>query len=161
LPWYHGGMEIFHWIEAHRILEDVGIIASLLFTAMAFRREHSSRQIDNLLKITAAHREIWTALYHRPELARVLEANLDLQTKPITNDEALFMTFLLHHLGAAYRAMRKGMFITQQALDKDIRWFLALPIPNAVWQKSKSFLEPDFVAYVDDCLAAATVTCNM
>jgi hypothetical protein len=44
------------------------------------------------------------------------------------------------------------MFSTRQALDRDIRWFLAQPIPRSVWDRSKALLEPDFVAFVERCL---------
>ncbi len=147
-------MEIFHWVNEHGydLLEAGGIIASLLFTAASFRREDRSRKISNLLALTAEHRDIWTALYQRPELARVLDAQAGLTKQPVTNDEALFITFLLLHLSATFRGMKAGMFVTRQALEKDIRWFLSLPIPNAVWQKSKGLLEADFTAYVDGCL---------
>lgn len=150
-------MDIFHWINDHGydLLEAAAIIASLLFTAASFRIDDRSRKISNLLALTAEHRDIWTALYQRPELVRVLDANLDLRNNPITNDEALFMTFLLLHLSATFRGIKAGMFVTQQALEKDIRWFLSLPVPNTVWHKSKSFFESDFVAYVDECLAVS------
>lgn len=148
-------MEILHWVNGHGydLLEAVGIIGSLLFTAGAFLKDDRSRKISNLLALTAEHRDIWTALYQHPELGRVLDANADLQVRPVTNAESLFITFLLLHLSATYRAMQAGMFVTRQALEKDIRRFLSLPIPNAVWQKSKALLEADFTDYVNHCLA--------
>lgn len=147
-------MALFGWFseEAFRLLQAVGLIASLGFTALVVHREDRSRRVSNLLALTAAHREIWTQIHQRPELARVLEAMADLARVPVTNAEALFVTFLLLHLSATYRALRLGMFSTRQALDRDIRWFLALPIPRAVWERSKDLLEPDFVAFVDRCL---------
>lgn len=149
-------MEVFPWVSQHGydLLEAIGIMASLLFTAASFRKDDQSRKISNLLALTAEHRDIWTALYQRPELARVLNAKVDLARQPVTNDEALFITFLLLHLSATFRGMKAGMFVTHQALAKDIRWFLSLPIPNVVWQQSKALLETDFVAYVEGCLTA-------
>jgi hypothetical protein len=155
-----GSMEIFHWVSGnvYNLVEAVGIIASLLFTAASSRRENHSRQISNLLTLTAEHRDIWMALYKRPELARVLDARADLAKNPVTNEEALFITFLLLHLSATFRGMKAGMFVTRQALEKDIGWFLSLPIPNGVWQKSKAFLESDFVAYVELCLKGESLS---
>ncbi len=147
-------MEIFHWLGEDGIkwLEAIGLIASLGFTAFTVRKDDRSRRISNLLALTAEHRDIWTELYRRPELSRVLEPRVDLRREPITNAEALFVTFLLLHLSATYRAMKEGMFTTRQALDRDIAWFLALPIPAEVWNRSIAFLEPDFVAYVAQSL---------
>lgn len=147
-------MAFFGWFseEVFRVLQAVGLIASLGFTALVVHREDRSRRISNLLALTAAHREIWRQLHQQPELARVLEADADLEGAPVTNSEALFLTFLLLHLSATYRALRLGMFSTRQALDRDIRWFMALPIPRSVWDRSKDLLEPDFVAFVEQCL---------
>ena len=133
------------------VLQGIGIVAGLGFTAAAFRRDERSRRITNLLALTAEHRDIWSEVYQRDELARVLEPQADLSRAPVTNQEALFVTFLLLHLSATYRAMQMGMFTTRQALAKDIQWFLGLPVPGVVWRQSRSFLEADFVAFVDRC----------
>ena len=146
-------MEIIHWISHHGsdLLEAVGIIGSLSFTAASFRRDDASRRVSNLLAITAAHRDIWTALCDRPELARVLSADVDLTDRPVTDEEALFVTFLILHLHTTHEAVRAGMHATRQAVAEDIRWFFALPVPRSVWEKSRSFQDPEFVRYVEDC----------
>lgn len=147
-------MEFIHWATDHGfdLLEGIGIIASLAFTAAAFRRDDRSRRVANLFALTAEHREIWTHLYRQPELNRVLESHPSLDEDPVTNAEALIVTFLLLHLSATYRALRAGMFATGEAICRDINWFLGLPIPREVWKRSKDFLEPDFVRYVDACI---------
>lgn len=143
--------QLLHWVTGHGfdLLGAGGIIASLCFTAVSFRNEDKSRRIANLFAITEAHRNIWTQIYSRPALARVLQPKPNLREHPVTDEEALFITFVLLHLSATYRAMREGMFKTQQAIEGDIRWFFALPIPKSVWFASKSLLEPDFVEFVD------------
>lgn len=146
-------MEILlHWVREHGfdLLGSVGIIASLGFTTLSFRKEESSRRIGNLLTLTAAHRDIWSQLFSRPDLARILEPNPDLTKKPVTNEEALFVTFLLLHLNATWQAMEEGVFRTRQAVARDIRWFFSRPIPKSVWEKSKAFQDADFVRFVED-----------
>ena len=147
-------MEILlHWVREHGfdLLGAVGIIASLGFTAFSVRKEESSRRIGNLLALTAAHRDIWTQLFTRPELGRILEALPDLTQKAVTNEEALFVTFLVLHLNATWQAMDEGMFRTRQAVARDVRWFFSRPIPRSVWDKSKAFQDPEFVRFVEDC----------
>lgn len=144
-------MNFIHWLATHgmELLQAVGIIASLGFTTAAFLKDDASRRVANLLTITEGHRKIWSHVYQRPELARVLERVVDLDSRPLTNDEALFVTFLVHHLGNTYQAMRRGVFSTRQALGRDIHWFLNLPIPRRVWEDSKDFMDPDFVIFVE------------
>ena len=107
-------------------------MASLGFTAISFRKDESSRRIGNLLALTSAHRDIWSQLFTRPELDRILETDVDLVRKPETNEESLFVTFLVLHLNATRQAMEEGVFRTRQAVARDIRWFFARPIPKSV-----------------------------
>ena len=146
-------MEIYHWILGHGfdLLGSIGIIASLGFTAVSARQDDRSRRIGNLLALTAAHRDIWTQLFNRSELARILEADPDLERRPVTNEEALFVTFLLLHLNTTWQAMEEGVFRTRQAVARDIRWFFSRPIPRSVWEKSKSFQDEDFARFVEEC----------
>ena len=146
-------MEILlHWIREHGfdLVGVVGIIASLGFTALSFRKDERSRRIGNLLALTSAHRDIWSQLFSRPELARILETDPDLIRTPVTNEEALFVTFLLLHLNATWQAMEEGVFRPRQAVARDIRWFFSRPIPRSVWEKSKAFQDADFVRFVED-----------
>lgn len=147
-------MEILHWVGTHGfdLLEAVAIIASLCFTAVSFRHDTKARRIGNQFAITEAHRNIWSQLYTRPALARVLQPDVNLREDPVTDEEAVFITFILLHLSATYRAMQEGLYTTQQSIAGDLRWFFARPIPRTVWLASKSLLEPDFVEFVERSL---------
>ncbi len=48
--------------------------------------------------------------------------------------------------------MEAGLFTEIKGLKSDIRFFLALPIPKAVWKKIRPFQDEDFVAFVENCL---------
>lgn len=131
------------------LLEAIGIVSSLGFTAASFSREARSRRLTNLLIFTQEHREIWSQLLTRPELARVLQPKLNLSRQPVTDAEALFVTFVIFHLNAVYRAQREGEFSTRQAVAADVHWFFNLPIPKIVWARSIAFAEPDFARFVE------------
>lgn len=77
--------------------------------------------------------------------ARTFEADANLNTHPITDEEAIFLKFLIEHHSATYRAMKEGLFKTLQSIQGDIRWFFALPISKSVWRAIRSLLEPAFV----------------
>jgi hypothetical protein len=139
-----------HWYEA---LEGIGIIAALVYHAHVMRWDEKSTRITNLLTLTREHRELWTELYRRPELARVLDAKADLKATPVMGNEALFVGLLVTHLSATYQAMRHGVSIEMEGLCADVRAFFMLPIPHALWPESKPLQNRDFVAFVESCLA--------
>jgi hypothetical protein len=134
------------------ILSALGIVASLLFTAISLRSETRTRRVGNLLTLTQNHRELWSELFDRPTLRRVLETKPDLSKSPITLDEDYYVNMLIQHLGSAFQAMRSGLTIKPEGLKEDVRRFFSLPIPRAIWEKLKVFQNDEFVRFVDECL---------
>jgi hypothetical protein len=134
------------------ILGVLGIVGSLLFTAITIRSESRSRQAANLLAITSAHREIWTAMIDKPALHRVLERTADLKSMPITSEESLFVMFLINHLAASWHAMESRMLPAREAVEADIRMFFALPIPKEVWGRTRGLQDPRFRRFMDRVL---------
>lgn len=142
------------WFGIHgfELFQAVGIVGGLAFNGIALRSDDRSRRVSNLLILTGAHREIWTQLYRRPELARVLDSRVDLDLAPVSDFEAVFVTFVILHLASVHQAMEEGLFWTGQAIERDVRWFFSLPIPRTVWENSRSFQDPDLVKFVEDSL---------
>jgi hypothetical protein len=143
-------MELLDWFVQNwfTFLQSVGIIAGLLFTGAAFKRDAKSRQVVNLIEITKQHREIWIELYSRPELVRILDAKADLQSAPITVEEELYVGLLILHLNAAYHAIKDGMAMKPDRLQEDIQQFFSRPLAQAVWERAKLFQDDDFVQWV-------------
>lgn len=150
-------MDLGDWLANNWfvLLQSVGIIASLLFTAFTIRKETVARRLTDLLTLTENHREIWKQLYDRPELARVTSLVVDLRRKPPTRDEELFVTLLILHLGTARRAMKHRLVEALGGVRDDVRWFFSLPLPRAIWEKVKPFQEKDLVLFVEECRKAA------
>jgi hypothetical protein len=136
----------------YSLVEAAGIIGSLIFTAVSFRADTKARRIGNLLKLTEQQRDIWRELLHRPELSRVLDPKPDLEVKPITQEEELFVGFLILHLNSAFQAICDGMFASPEGLKADVREFFAYPISKAIWDKIKLFQDKNFVRFIEDCL---------
>jgi hypothetical protein len=135
-----------NWFVA---LQSLSILGGLFFTAISFRVDTKARRIGNLITLTQQHRDIWTQLYKRPELARVLDRAVILHNAPITREEELFVTLLILHLSSAFHAMQAGLFMTPQGLSEDIIQFFSLPIPKAVWSEVQRLQDADFVEFVE------------
>ena len=131
------------------LLQSVGIIGSLLFTGLTLRQDVKERRTSHDLTITKAHRELWTNLYKRPSLARVLDPNADLSSQPITQEEEMFVLLLVVHLNTALEVLRSET--PDEALRRDIRWFFSLPVPMTVWEEAKYRQEAGFVRFVEAC----------
>jgi hypothetical protein len=57
----------------------------------------------------------------------------------------------IQQLNATYQALKSDLAIKPEALSEDIRSFFLLPIPKAVWEKTKMFQNEDFVKFVEMC----------
>jgi hypothetical protein len=86
---------------------------------------------------------------------RVFDAHADIHQKPITEQEKWYATLLILHLNNAYWAMKEGMFLQPEGLQKDIRWFFSLPITKEVWEKTKPFQDKEVVSFIEKCLSDA------
>lgn len=138
-----------HWFE---LLQTASIAVGFYVTTHTIRADSNVRKIQNLFTLTAAHRGIWSRLYEHPELERVLDETVDLEATPPTVAEELFVHLLILHLRTSFKARQAGMEFDGDAVAADIREFLALPIPHAMWEKSKTFQDRDFVEFVEGCI---------
>jgi len=148
-----GAMEGPHWIADNwvNILNAVGVVGGLFFTATSIRSGAKTQRVANLLTVTSNHREIWKEFSNRPELARILDATVDLTKQPVTPDEAEFVNSVILHVSSVYYAMKDGIVVTLEGLRRDVCAFFSLPIPRAVWEKRKVFQNADFVKFVESC----------
>ena len=150
-----GAMEISRWVTGNwfDLLQSLGIVGGLLFTAWSLRSETRTRRVNNLIAIAKGHRDVWTEFYRRPELNRVLADHADLCRQEVTREEEIFVNLVILHLNCVYCAQKTGLVFKLEGLRRDVGWFFALPIPHAVWTKTKLLQNDDFVRFVDFCLA--------
>lgn len=134
------------------LLSAVGVVGSLLFTAISFRSETKTRKIANLLTITANHREIWKEFLHNPDLARIPHAGANISKQPVTDAERVFVTLVIVHTYSVYSAMSDELVVKYEELRRDIGEFFSLPIPAAVWRKIKPLQNHDFAAFIESSL---------
>jgi hypothetical protein len=138
-----------HWID---VLQSIGILAGLLFTAYGTRADSRERKVQSVFALTAAHRDIWSKLYEHPHLARVLRPAVETKSLRLSNEEELFVHMLILHLASSYLARKLGMYLQEDGLRLDVKEFFSLPIPRAVWEKSKVYQDSDFVQFVESCM---------
>jgi len=131
------------------LLQSIGIIAGLIFTAVALQTDAKVRRIQNLLTLTEHHREIWTKLYERPELSRLLSSDRE---RPATVAEELFVNLVVLHLNSVYLATKQGVFTQPEGLQRDIQGFFTLRVPRAVWNRLKVLQDEDFVRFVETAM---------
>ena len=145
-------MGFLNWLRDNwfTLFQSLGIIGGLFFTGVALLIDAKVRRVGNLFAVTKQHREIWTALYSRPDLKRVVDEAANLTTQPITDEEELFVNLLILHLASNDHAAKAGMFMLPGELQADITAFFSRPIPRAVWERTKKFQDHDFVSFVED-----------
>lgn len=130
----------------------VPVLLGLLLTVAQLRHLKNAQKVANQLEITKQHRDVRSQMFNDSRLGRVLDHDIDLKAKPITNEESLFVTFLILHLKTTFRAQEFGMIIAAEALRDDMRWFFSLPIRAAVWKRSLQFQDERFAKFVEDAL---------
>jgi len=139
-----------HWLD---VLQSLGIVGGLLFSAYTTRKDERARRISNSIAINEQYRQIWNTMYEHPELSRVLAKSVNVDKAPVSHQEELFVTTLILHLSTVYRAMKHGEFVNLEGLQKDVAEFFLLPIPRAVWENIKPFQDGNFVRFIEETRA--------
>lgn len=138
-----------NWLE---ILQSAGIIAGLLASAYTIHKDAQVQRVQNLFTVTKNHREIWSNIVEKPELARVLDPSPDLDRHPITDAERLFVLFLILHLASSFEATKYGMYFAEKGLQADVREFFSLPVPRVIWTQVGKYQRQDFINFVETAL---------
>lgn len=138
-----------NWFD---LFSSLGIIGGLLFTAVSLHSETKTRRIANLLTVTSNYREIWKEFLHQPNLARVLDRSVNIANQPVTAEEEIFVNMVILHASAAYYAINDELLMKLEGARRDIAQFFSLPIPNAVWHKTKPLQNQDFAAFIESSL---------
>jgi len=134
------------------LFSSAGIIGGLWFTAVSLHSETKTRRIANLLTLTANYREVWKEFFRSPELARVIEPSANVAKKPVTPAEEFFVHMVISHTSSVYEALKDELLTKQDGLRRDVRSFFSLPVPKAVWTKTKLLQNHDFAAFIESSM---------
>jgi hypothetical protein len=135
-----------NWFD---VLSSIGIIGSLLFTAFALHSETKTRRVANLLSITANHQGVWKEILHAPQLGRVIDPAANISKEPVSPMEELFVGLIIAHVNSVYYATHDSLVIKWENWHQDVKQFFSLPIPKAVWTKTKLLQNHDFAAFIE------------
>jgi hypothetical protein len=134
------------------LLSTVGIVGSLWFTAVSLRSETKTRRVSNLFTVTRNYFEIRKEFLRYPELARVTDPTADVIKQPVTLLEESFVNLVIIHTSSVFETLKDGLIIKQEGLRRDVKMFFSLPVPKAVWQRTKLLQNQDFAAFIDSSL---------
>lgn len=143
--------DLLRFLESNwfNLVQSTGIVASLLFAAVTIRREARTHKMTALLALDQQHRELWSELHRRPELARILSHEVDLVGKPVTTAEAEFLNTVFVHYCTGWRLAAEHGILSEEDLRRDLADFLARPIPLQVWRQTTGARERQFVTFVE------------
>lgn len=139
-------------VNSKETLETLALVSGLFYTSASYRADARERRISNLMTLAGSHRDLWMQVAEKPELQRILKKDADLRKKPVTIAEQRFVHLIITHLAVTHAAMKAKVLPGITGLEKDVRSFFSLPIPSDVWKWSREYQEPDFVAFIEDCL---------
>jgi len=146
--------ETIAWIEINwfQVVQTVGIMCGLWFTAASFRQAAKAKEAKNILALSEQHRALWSEARQREELLRVFQAESIVLNSPITTAEEVFLNEVIVHYESGWQMAKAGTVLTLKSLAADIQGFFNLPLPRAVWEKTKKFRNPKFVRFVEDAM---------
>ena len=142
------------WLDTNwfSLLQSLGIAGGLVFTAVTVHRDARHRHVSNMLTLLEQHRDLWTEVHSRPELARVMATEVDLLTRPLTVPEERFLNLVIVHFHTGWQLARDRVIHSLAVMAADVRGYFSLPLPRAVWEQSKAQRDPEFVQFVDEAL---------
>ena len=146
--------DMAQWLAENwfNLFSSAGIIGGLWFTAVSLHSETKTRRVANLLTLTANYREVWKEFFRSPELARVIEPSANVAKQPVTPAEEFFVSLVISHTSSVYEALKDDLLNKQEGLRRDVRSFFSLPVPKAVWTKTKLLQNKDFAAFIESSL---------
>jgi hypothetical protein len=151
---YNGPMHPISFLVTYGrdLLEIIGVISGLVFTALSFRQDARTRKVGTLLNLTSEHRSIWKELYSKPEIQRVIDPTLPKNAEP-TQGEAVFINSIIQQAHCVFRAGQLGALMSLKGIAKDIGQFFALPLPSKIWADARNFHDLDFVTFIEEGIA--------
>lgn len=144
-------MEWLNWAEArwYDLFATLLGVTGLWGTAYTIRQQTRRTKVDNAIALTNSHRELWSILERNPRLNRVLDPQADLHQEPPTIEEELFVQMMILHLRTALKAREVKLDFDDENVAADVREVFVLPIPKAVWRKTKHLHGADLHALID------------
>lgn len=146
--------DILNWFASNwaAAIGALGIIASLLFSAITTREDCRARQVANLLALDERHRALWREAEQRQDLKRILSGQVEDLSQPISPEEELFIRRIVLHFETGWRLVRLMHCTELDALAQDAADLFQCPLPRAVWERTKKYRNSKFVRFVEKAI---------
>ena len=145
-----------NWVNIATAISGIGGLWAAVFAirkgAKATNDEAKARKISNLIGMTANHRELWKEFSKHPEYKRVLDPSANLDEQPVTSAEEVFVSMWISQTSSTYEALKDDLLTKLEGFKRDVGQSFSLPIPNAVWQRTKLLQNQDFAAFIESAL---------
>jgi hypothetical protein len=105
--------------------------------------------MSNILALVERHRVLWSEAHQRQDLKRIFSKDADVLAEPATTAEAEFLDLVIIHFETGWRLEKNMGRGELKALSWDAGEFFSLPLPHAVWEKTKKIRNPRFVRFVE------------
>jgi hypothetical protein len=144
------------WLQANWAAVIAGMcgIGSLWFTGAYFREDSKNRLVANILAIEERYRALWSEAQQRQDLKRIFLVGADILAQPVSTEEDVFLRRIILHFESGWRLERIMNRGEIKMLAQDAAEFLSLPLPRAVWEKTKIFRNRRFVRFVERAMSA-------
>lgn len=144
------------WVDGNwfNAIQTAGIIGSLWLAMAAANRDAKAKEIENLLSLSEQHRELWKTVPQRKDLVRIFQPDADVLLIPVAVEEAEFLNLVIVHFQTGWWIAKAGGITTLKELRTDARSFFALPLPRAVWEKTKQNRNKEFVRFIEKSIKA-------
>jgi hypothetical protein len=137
------------------LFQTVGIIFSIWIGIYNIGRAIRLEKLRSLSDITKANRDLLTFyISNQEKLSRVFSNDLKsgLDIDPVSLEEKFYVNLLILHFNVIFNSIENSISPEIENLEIDIGGFLTLPLPNAVWNKSRIYQNKKFAAFVDSCI---------
>lgn len=152
---------ILAWVDSNwfSILQSIGIVGGLIFTgktirdaARTQRDATEERKVSNILEFDARHQNIWSDLYQREDLRRILEEQNDFLKGVVTPVEFQYLRQKVVQFQVGWELAKISKPEEIDAVVRDAAKFFSRPLSRRVWNKVKGLGNPKFVELVDEAM---------
>src|ERR1035437_6916398 len=115
--------------------------------------ETKTRRVANLLPIIANYLRSGKNSSVLRDWPRVIDPVANVAKQPVTPAEEFFVSLVISHTSSVvYEAIKDKLLTKQEGLRRDVGLFFSLPVPKAVWQRTKLLQNLDFAAVIESSL---------
>lgn len=134
------------------LIQSAGAFLTLLFAGVGVHREARAKEVQNLLTLAEHHRDLWSRAINNKDLERIFKIEADATTYPPTVAETEFLNLVFVHCQTGWAIARTGGITSLDDMKSDLRDFLSLPVPKAVWERTRGARHKLFVRFVDEAI---------